>query len=129
MMNIGNPMDRELILGTPENAVHISRGRHPGVVSAMAWLAFSHLPDELKRYSRPFYEAGMSLLAEVPTDSAELTTTLNRLVEAKDWAVRAGIRVTTGRPGPMARPQQVLDPTLGGIVEPMTRPIKDDPQA
>lgn len=139
-MNIGAPMDRELILGTAENAAHFSEGRHPGVASAMAWLAYSHLPEELKRYARPFYEAAVSLLADIPTDSAELTTTLNRMVEAKDWAVRAGVRTATGRPGPMARPAQIVDPpasmgdrdyweTPAPEPSPLTRPIKDNPQA
>jgi hypothetical protein len=76
----------------------------------MAWLAYSHLPEPLQRFSAPFYGAAVDLLSAVPTDSAELTTALNKLVEAKDWAVRAGIRHDNGRPGPVPRPQEVVDP-------------------
>ena len=65
------------------------------------------------------------------TDSAELTTTLNRLVEAKDWAVRAGIKSDTGRAGPVSRPQTVVNPPIlsGNYVhgQPVSRPIQDGP--
>lgn len=114
-----NPAD---VLGTPENAAYYSEGRHPGVATALAWLAFSHLPDGLKAYARPFYQAAIELVDVVPTDSAELTTALNKLVEAKDWSVRAGIRTTTGRPGPMARPATVVDPPMFGAAQVPARP-------
>ena len=96
-------------LGTPEHAAQVTEGRHPGVVTALAWLAFSHLPKRLQDFSRPFYQTAVELIIEVK-DSAELTTTLNTLVEAKDWAVRAGIRSDQGHPGPVPRPAEVVDP-------------------
>ena len=40
-------------LGAAEHAAMISQGRHPRVVTAMAWLAFSHLPPSLQDYSQP----------------------------------------------------------------------------
>jgi hypothetical protein len=97
-------------MGTPEHAARITEGRHPGVVTALAWLAFSHLPARLQDFSRPFYQTAVELIIEVKTDSAELTTALNTLVEAKDWAVRAGIRADQGKPGPVPRPATVVDP-------------------
>lgn len=131
------------ILGTAENAAYYSQGRHPGVAAALAWLAFSHLPEELKTYSRPFYQSGIELVMAITTDSPELTTALNKLVEAKDWAVRAGVRRSTGRPGPMARPGTIVDPPVlpviperSGPIRPdqivpgmIGRPIRDNPQA
>jgi hypothetical protein len=39
----------------------------------------------------------------------ELTTALNKLIEAKDSAVRAGIRDSTGRAGSVPRPQTVVE--------------------
>lgn len=124
-------------LGTAEHAAAITQGRHPGVVTALAWLAFSHLPEPLQRLSRPFYQTAVELIIEVKTDSAELTTALNKLVEAKDWMVRAGIRHDTGKPGPVPRPATVVDPPRGVSVagqlpgHPVfpTRPIRDEPQA
>jgi hypothetical protein len=98
----------------------------------MAWLAFSHLPANLQAYSRPFYEAGMALLWVVSTDSAELTTSLNKLKEGKDEAVRAGVLAETGRPGPVPRPATIVDPPMlgnHGVGQPRPRPIKDNPQA
>jgi hypothetical protein len=103
-------VDPRNIMGTREHAEELTLGRHPGVVTALAWLAYSHLPEPLRRYSAPFYDAAVELVVSCSTDSAELTTALNKLVEAKDWAVRAGIRHDHGRPGPVARPQTVVDP-------------------
>lgn len=97
-------------LGTPEHAARLTQGRHPGVVSALAWLTFSHLPPKLQNYSRPFYQTAVELIVEIRTDSAELTTALNKLVEAKDSAVRAGIRADQGVPGSVPRPAQIVDP-------------------
>ncbi len=144
------------VLGTAEHAAKLTEGRHPGVQTAMAWLAFSHLPVALQDFARPFYQTGAELIVRVPADSAELITTLNTLVEAKDWAVRAGIRNDHGKPGPVPRPAEVTDPpkfgqaqiparadqtiggrplqpggTLGnfGAGYPRPRPIRDEPQA
>jgi hypothetical protein len=132
-MQTGREIDPEHILGTPENAAYHAQGRHPGVASALAWLAYSHLPAELKAYSQPLYQAAIELVHEITVDSAELTTALNKLVEVKDWSVRAGIRRSTGRPGPVARPSQVVDPPVAAPSEelllPKPRPIRDNPQA
>ena len=49
---------------------------------------------------------------EIETDSPELTTALNTLIQAKDAAVRAGIKASTGRAGSVPRPQIVVDPPL-----------------
>lgn len=147
MQNLGNDPQPEFVLGTAEHAARLTEGRHPGVVTAMAWLAFSHLPEHLRVYARPFYQTGAELVVSLPVDSAELTTTLNKLVEAKDWAVRAAIRFVQGKPGPAPRPAQVVDPpTFGsaqvparpdqqlpggnfGAGQPRPRPIRDEPQA
>ena len=105
-------IDPRNTLGTREHAESITEGRHPGVQTALQWLAYSHLPAPLQEFSRPFYQTAVELILAVRTDSAELTTSLNRLVEAKDWAVRAGIRNDHGRPGPVARPQTVVNPPV-----------------
>jgi hypothetical protein len=104
--------DHGVVFGTREHAELVTRERHPGVRDALQWLTFAHLPEALRRYSAPFYEAAVNILAHVVTDSPELTTTLNKLVSAKDWAVRAGIKSDTGRAGSVPRPQTVVDPPL-----------------
>jgi hypothetical protein len=96
--------------GSAEHARLITFGRHPGVQTAMAWLAFSHLPENLQNLSRIIYDAAVALVQRVSADSAELTTALNTLVEAKDWFMRAGIRSDQGVPGPVPRPATVVDP-------------------
>lgn len=137
------------VVGTREHAAEATKGRHPGVQDALQWLTFSHLPPALQAYSRPFYRAALTLIEEIRTDSPELTTALNRLIESKDSAVRAGIKHDTGRAGSVPRPATVVQPPhLAGPVDnrigptfgqakvparpdqalPM-RPIQDRPQA
>lgn len=96
--------------GTADHAALVTHDRHPGIQTALAWLAFSHLPEELQSVGEPLYGAAVELIERIPTDSAELTNALNTLVEAKDWFVRATIRNDHGRPGPIARPTEVVDP-------------------
>jgi hypothetical protein len=97
-------------IGTREHAEALTAGRHPGIQDGLQWLTFAHLPPTLRRFAAPFYMAACDLITEVGTDSPELTTSINRLIEAKDSAVRAGIRADTGRAGSVARPQTVVDP-------------------
>lgn len=96
--------------GTAEHAHFVAEGRHPGVHDALQWLTYAHLPSSLRRFSEPFYTAAVILVGHVGTDSPELTTALNKLIEAKDSAVRAGIRHDTGRAGSVPRPQTVVSP-------------------
>lgn len=96
--------------GSREDAARRTDGRHPGVRDAMQWLTYGHLPPALQGFSGPFYDTAAALLKRIPTDSPELTTALNKLIEAKDSAVRAGIKGATGRAGSVPRPQEVVDP-------------------
>lgn len=118
-------------LGSAEHAAMITQGRDQRVVTALAWLAFSHLPKPLQDFSRPIYQTAVELIVRIPNDSDELATSLNTLVEAKDWAVRAGIRSDEGKPGPVPRPATVVDPPVGnyGPAQVRPRPIRDEPQA
>lgn len=104
--------EQEFEFGSPGHAASVAQGRHVGTHSALQWLTFSHLPPFLRQFSAPFYRAAVELVEKIPVDSPELTTALNKLVEAKDSAVRAGIRAETGRAGPVPRPATVTDPPL-----------------
>lgn len=84
--------------------------RHPGVRDGLAWLAYDHLPEPLRRFSKPFHDAAVAIVEAIPTDSPELTTAINTLIAAKDSAVRAGIRHDYGRAGSVPRPQTVVNP-------------------
>lgn len=104
-------MDSEEIqYGSAEHAAQVTEGRHPGIRDGLQWLTFAHLPQPLRRFSEPFYDAAVALIKRVPTDSPELTTAINGLIAAKDSAVRAGIRHDTGRAGSVPRPQAVTEP-------------------
>lgn len=98
--------------GTREHASRVTHGRHSRVRDALQWLVFSHLPEPLRPFSEPFYTAAVKLICTITTDSPELATALNRLVEAKDSAVRAGIRDRQGCAGPVPRPSAVVDPPV-----------------
>lgn len=96
--------------GSPEFAYVVTEGRHPGVRDALQWLTFTHLPGQLQKFSEIFFTAALCVIQTITTDSPELTTSLNRIIEAKDSGVRAGIRHDTGRAGSVPRPQAVVDP-------------------
>lgn len=112
----------EPIYGTREHAESLTRGRHPRVQSALQWLTFSHIPTVLRPFAAPLYGAAVGLVKEIETDSAELTSSLNQLIRAKNDAVRAGIRHQHGRPGPVDRPQEVVDPPAFGQAQVSARP-------
>jgi len=96
--------------GSAAHAEQVTYGRHPAVKDALQWLTFAHLPAPLQRFSRPFYGAACEVVETILTDSPELTTSLNTIINAKDAAVRAGIRHDTGRAGSVPRPQKVTEP-------------------
>lgn len=103
-------LNPEFVIGTAEHAAELTTDRWRRVGDALQWLTFAHLPDALKRFSEPFYMTAWGLLKEIPTDSEELVTALNKLIEAKDSAMRAGIRNDTGRAGSVPRPQSITEP-------------------
>jgi hypothetical protein len=129
-MKVGNrEIDPSSVPGTREHAESVTVGRHPGVQSALQWLTYSHLPQGLQVYSQPFYAAAVELVRAILTDSAELTTALNKLIEAKDSAVRAGIRDSTGRAGSVPRPQTVVEPPVFEVGRDVSREIDRNARA
>lgn len=96
--------------GSSAHAAQVTLGRDPGIADGLQWLTFAHLPDKLQRYAMPFYGAACEMLGAIPADGPELKTSLNKLIEAKDSCVRAGIRNDTGRAGSVPRPQEVTEP-------------------
>lgn len=104
MIPIGREPHPAMTFGTAEHAAMKTEGRDRRVADALQWLTFVHLPDELMKFSRLFYYTAVELLHEIPIDSDELVSALNKLIEAKDAAMRAGIRHQTGRAGSIPRP-------------------------
>ncbi len=49
---------------------------------------YSHLPEDLKKISSPFYELALLIADNLPKNP-ERTVALRKLLEAKDCAVRA----------------------------------------
>jgi hypothetical protein len=55
----------------------------------MKYFKFEHLPERLQKVSKPFGELAEFINTLETTDPAEKATTLRKLLEAKDAAVRA----------------------------------------
>jgi len=64
--------------------------RHPSVAHFEKLFAYEHLPKRLQVVSAIFADAGLDLLAQL-NDGPELTTSLRKLLEAKDCAVRQAV--------------------------------------
>jgi hypothetical protein len=114
MTDITEPDREGAEMGTRRHAEILTAGRHQGVKDALQWLTYSHLPQSLRVFSEPFYAAAVDIVLAIATDSPELTSALNLLIQAKDSAVRAGIKHQTGVAGSVRRPQTVVDPPAFG---------------
>ena len=69
----------------------------------LRWFSYSHLPEALQRFSKPFSDLA-HLLCDILPANPQRTIMLNKLVEAKDCAVRSNLQ------GEMARPAVALAP-------------------
>ena len=59
----------------------------------LQFFAYGHLPEKLARISLPFGEMAHAICNELPRNP-ERTTSLRKLLEAKDCAVRAHLYTT-----------------------------------
>lgn len=64
--------------------------KHPALLAILRWFEYGHLPPHLQVISAPFYGLAHQLADDLP-NSAELTVSLRKLLEAKDAAVRASL--------------------------------------
>ncbi len=110
MQEIGRPASPYAVDGSSEHAAAMTERRWPEVRDRMQWLTYAHLPEELRKFSAPFYQAAQTLLMDIRKDSDELVLMLDKMIETKDAAMRAGIRFMSGRAGSVPRPQEVVDP-------------------
>lgn len=64
---------------------------HPAISAILRYFAFDHLPEGVLRdTSERFHDLAHQMAADLP-GSAEATTCLRKLLEAKDCAVRAAL--------------------------------------
>jgi hypothetical protein len=56
----------------------------------LQFFSYKHLPEDLQRYSSPFYDLAVWIVTNLPQNS-ERTVALRNLLQAKDSAVRAHI--------------------------------------
>lgn len=66
------------------------RDLHPAEEQLMRFFAYDHLPENLQRVSAPFLRTAIHIVNSAQP-SAETTTALRKLLEAKDCAVRAAL--------------------------------------
>jgi hypothetical protein len=64
---------------------------HPATEALLAFFTYDHLPEHLKRVSKPFCDLAHHLAEDLDLEGAELTVGLRKLLEAKDCAVRAAL--------------------------------------
>lgn len=64
---------------------------HPATAALLRHFTYEHLPEHLRRVSRPFCELAHELANDASLDGPELTVGLRKLLEAKDCAVRAAL--------------------------------------
>lgn len=56
----------------------------------LKWFDYKHLPPHLQEVSRQFHDLALWITWNLP-EGPERTLALGKLVEAKDWAVRAKV--------------------------------------
>ncbi len=61
---------------------------HPAVADVMKFFVYQHLPEHLAAVSKPFADLAQCVANRAP-HSRETVKALDRLLEAKDAAVRA----------------------------------------
>lgn len=80
-----------------ERVGDVVHGRHPAVAEMLGWFEAGHLQDaEMAAVSEQFGALAYSIVNRGTLTGPELTTSLRKLLEAKDCAVRA---VLAGRRG------------------------------
>jgi hypothetical protein len=72
---------------------------HPSVAGVLKWFEYGHLPEHLAQVSRALADVAFSM-ADNNEPSAELTTGIRKLLEAKDCFVRAAIETKQKREYP-----------------------------
>lgn len=71
---------------------HAATQRHPSTEAVLRWLEPNpNLPDPQREIAQAVELLAEQVLHAVPEDSAELTTGLRKLLEAKDCFVRASL--------------------------------------
>lgn len=70
---------------------------HPSIQQKLAMFGYMHLPEHLQAVSKPFHSLAHDVAEKLHSTPAgpQLTICLQKLLEAKDEAVRAAIAIPT----------------------------------
>ena len=68
---------------------------HPSIAQKLEQFAYQHLPEHLQEVSKPFHDLAHSTAKRLHTSKAgaQLTISLQKLLESKDEAVRAAVAI------------------------------------
>jgi hypothetical protein len=67
-------------------------GRHPALLNKMGFFEFDHLkPGPLQEISKRFHDLAWELFADTRVEGEQLALGMQKLIEAKDCLVRAGL--------------------------------------
>lgn len=64
---------------------------HPSIAEKLRFFAYDHLPPEGQTISKRFRDLAYALVLEDELEGPQLALGLQKLLEAKDCAVRAGL--------------------------------------
>lgn len=80
---------RVLADGQDQAPYDVPAGRVSYFLGIQRWFAYGHLPAPLQKASEPFHFLANHLVATLPVGNPQLDVALQKLLEAKDAAVRA----------------------------------------
>lgn len=66
--------------------------RHPGTTHLLRYFEYAHLPEHLQAVSKPCADLAATLVDALP-DGPEFSVGLRKLLEAKDYFVRAALDI------------------------------------
>lgn len=66
---------------------------HPSITDKLSQFGYSHLPEHLQAISRPYHDLAHDMATRLQNTKAgaQLTISLQKLLESKDEAVRAAV--------------------------------------
>jgi hypothetical protein len=73
---------------------------HPSIPALLEFFNYDHLPPELQKISKPFYELAHKMAEDLDTQhigaGAQLNRGIQKLLESKDCMVRAAVVINRG---------------------------------
>lgn len=85
-----SPRQRQILINGKEISMPSEQEKKLCTDPMLQFFTYLHLPEHLRKVSRPFCELAFDIVATLPRNP-ERTVALRKLLEAKDCAVRASL--------------------------------------